>query len=227
MPKYTPNPEGRPLSPAGRQLAVPSQVRPPFQLGLCLDVSDSMLHLVSSVVTGYNQLVTSMPDSEITVNFFGSNVHFLHRSVPASQVEVMLDRDYELAGATSLLDGFGDIIQAVARVYDPPSRMNKPPVLIALLTDGAENHSTRFDVEMIRQLVTYRRISCGWQFVYLGAGSKHYGLKLGIPSANIAEFSTNPEDLALLLQRLKSAVGAYYLGDKNFARYLLKERNDS
>ena len=231
MPKYTSQPQTlatveQAAAIRERQLAVKegAVVRPPQQLGLCLDVSGSMTNLVPAVVAGHNQLLAAFPETAVTRVMFGSNVVIPVRNSPAGALLPLTEVEYELSGSTALLDGFGDIMKEVGAVYDPPSKLNKPAVLIALLTDGFENASHRYRLEDIRHTVAYRRITCNWQFVYLTSSDTAYGLKLGIPQTHIASFN-DPADLAMLLERLRRAVGAFYLGDRNFARFLLKEKN--
>ena len=198
--------------------------RPPNQLGLCLDASASMEGLVGAVIRGSNQLVADNPQSNVTRVMFGTGVSVAVRNSPADALLPMTEGEYVTSGGTALLDGLGDTIAEIAKVYDPPSKMNKPRVIIALLTDGMENASHRFKLEDIRQTVAYRRISCDWQFIYLTSADTGYGLRLGIQPTHIASFD-DPVSLARLLERLKMAVGAFYLGDRNFARFLLKEKN--
>lgn len=233
MPKYiSQEGAGRTLATVHQQLTereaarlAQSLPRLPNQLGLCLDVSGSMTPLVSTVVAGYNQFLTAMPDAQVTRVMFGGHVSVPVRQRLAAELLPMTEGEYELQGSTALLDGFGAIIHEVGAVYDPPSKLNKPSVLIALLTDGFENASHRYTLEDIRQTVAYRRITCGWQFIYLTSSDRSYGLRLGIQPSNIAEFSNDPADLASLLERVRSAANAFYLGDRNFARFLLKEKN--
>ena len=233
MPKFTPKSESR-LSTVqqaldaqavtGALLAANANVlRLPDHLGLCLDVSRSMQPLVPVVVSAYNSLLAAFPQSSITQVRFGSQVSIPVRNSPSGALLPMTQGEYELSGQTSLLDGFGDCIKEVSAVYDPPPRLAKPRVLIALLTDGAENASHRFTADDIRLMVGYRRVTCNWQFIYLCAGGTDYGLRLGIPATHIASFN-DPDSLERLLERLQAAINAYTLGDRNFIRFL-KEKN--
>ena len=235
MPKYSSQPQSlstveQAAAIRERQLAVKeggavAVIRPPQQLGLCLDVSGSMTPLVPAVVSGHNQLLAAFPECAVTRVHFGSTISIPVRQRPAGELLPMTEADYELQGQTALLDGFGDIIKEVGAVYDPPSKLNKPAVLIALLTDGFENASHRYRLDDVRLSVGYRRVTCNWQFIYLtAAGGTDYGLRLGIPHTHIASFR-DPHSLELLLERLKKAIGAFYLGDRHFARFLLKEKN--
>jgi hypothetical protein len=67
-------------------------------------------------------------------------------------------------------------------------------------------------------MITYRRLTHGWQFLFLGPESAiGYAVSIGIPKVNTAGFSTTPEGLQLMLERLSKSVTAYRLGDQKFA----------
>jgi hypothetical protein len=87
-----------------------------------------------------------------------------------------------------------------------------------ILTDGEENQSQQHSRDDVRQMVTYRRLNHGWQFLFLGPESAlDYASAIGIPKVNTAGFSTTPEGLRLMLERLSKSVAAYRLGDQRFA----------
>jgi hypothetical protein len=96
-------------------------------------------------------------------------------------------------------------------------------VMIAILTDGAENSSHQFSTADILQMVSYRRLNYDWQFIFIGPSqSIDYGLKIGIQRSNIVEFDTDPAGIQLIMNRLSKSVRAYQLGDR---KYALKLRN--
>jgi hypothetical protein len=67
-------------------------------------------------------------------------------------------------------------------------------------------------------MVTYRRLTHGWQFLFLGPESAlSYALSIGIPKVCTAGFLTTPEGLRLMLERVSKAVSSYRLGDRQFA----------
>jgi hypothetical protein len=67
-------------------------------------------------------------------------------------------------------------------------------------------------------MVTYRRLTHGWQFLFIGPESAlDYALSIGIPRSNFAGFKTTAEGLRQILDRLTRAVKAYALGDRQFA----------
>ena len=85
-----------------------------------------------------------------------------------------------------------------------------------ILTDGEENQSQQYSCEDVRQMVTYRRVNHGWQFLFLGPERRfRYALSIGIPKVNTAGFATTPEGLRLMLERLSKTMAAYRLGDRS------------
>jgi hypothetical protein len=74
-------------------------------------------------------------------------------------------------------------------------------------------------------MVTYRRLTHGWQFLFLGPKrALSYALSIGIPKVNTAGFETTPEELRLMLERLSRSIAAYRLGDRQFMLKLRDKR---
>jgi hypothetical protein len=72
-------------------------------------------------------------------------------------------------------------------------------------------------------MVTYRRTTYDWQFIFLGPeDALSYALSIGIPKSNVVAFNTDPAGIKSILQLLSKSITAYQLGDR---RYALKLRN--
>ena len=81
-----------------------------------------------------------------------------------------------------------------------------------------ENVSRCYRIEDVSQMVTYRRLTHGWQFLFIGPESAlDYALSIGIPRSNLVGFRTTSEGLRQILDQLGRAVKAYTLGDRQFA----------
>src|SRR5262249_46958406 len=121
-------------------------------------------------------------------------------------------------GGTALNDAIGTMIQRIGRRAKRQTR-----VLIAILTDGAENSSRSFAQAAILQMGTYRRTTNDWQFVFIGPEEGLcYSLSIGIPKSNVVAFNTDPAGMRLVMGRLSKSMRAYQLGDH---RYALKLHN--
>ena len=57
------------------------------------------------------------------------------------------------------------------------------PVVIAVASDGEENSSQKYKLAQVVDVVTHRRFTCGWQFLFLSCNesASQYALNLGIP----------------------------------------------
>jgi hypothetical protein len=197
------------------------------QLGFVLDQSGSMESLVNEAVDSFNALVseqqklqasTGGTDSSFSLALFNDTVRLLYDAVPIAKVPPLTREFYAPAGGTALNDAIGQMIQAIGKRARRSSR-----VLIAILTDGNENTSHRFSESDIFQMITYRRTTYDWQFIFIGPpGSEAYALSIGIPKSNVVSFSTDATGIKTVMARLSKGMKAYQLGDR---RYMLKLRN--
>jgi hypothetical protein len=198
----------------------------PVELSVLLDRSSSMTPLATAAVTGFNALLTEQKKLQTPTRFslalFSDEVQVLHDGVPISEVAGIEQASYQPCGNTALYDAIGTAIERIGDRIDLSPHAFR--VLIAILTDGNENCSTRFNKQEIFNQIAYRRNACDWQFLFLGVGGDTMptGLSLGIQRSNIIEFGADEAGLSKVLLALSNAVRAYQLGDKGFA-LLLKD----
>ena len=115
---------------------------------------------------------------------------------------------------TALNDAVAGLIKSIGA----HAQGRRSSVLCVIVTDGMENVSRRYRIEDVRQMVTYRRLTHGWQFLFLGPESAlDYAVPIGIPRSNFAGFKTTSRGLKQILDRLGRAVKAYALGDRQLA----------
>jgi hypothetical protein len=171
MPSYIQN------NPAGRQPAVkidgivPPRAAGAPELGFVLDRSESMKRLVDQAIAGFNDLVgeqRTLQDaagqgSGFSLTLFNDNIRLLYNALPIAEVPPLTRELYEPAGGTALNDAIGSMIQTIGKRATRSTR-----VLIAILTDGAENSSRSFSVADILQMIAYRRKTYDWQFIFIG-----------------------------------------------------------
>ena len=205
----------------GGKGALPDTLQPP-ELGFVLDRSASMSSLVNEAVTGFNTLVdeqrTVAPPANFSLSLFNYGIKLLYDAIPLPEVPPLTAALYEPDGGTALNDAIGSMIQGIGKRAKRSTR-----VLIAILTDGAENSSRAFRQTDILSMVAYRRTTYDWQFIFIGPlGSESYALSIGIPKSNIVNFSADATGIKTVMARLSKGMKAYQLGDR---RYMLKLRN--
>ena len=228
MPRYIQNnPAGRQLQPAVKRDGIaPAYVAGAPKLGFVLDRSESMKSLVDQAIAGFNGLVDeqrALQDAAgqgagFSLTLFNDTIRLLYDALPIAEVPPLSRKLYEPAGGTALNDAIGSMIQTIGKRATRSTR-----VLIAILTDGAENSSRSFSVADILQMITYRRTTYDWQFIFIGPREAlDYALSIGIPKSNVVSFSADGAGITAIMARLSKSMKAYQLGDR---RYALKLRN--
>ena len=238
MPVYSPNSSTRNNHARDQRKFVQTKLNPvskalelytPLELGFTLDRSESMEGIWEDAVRGFNTLLAEQPrtpgvDARFSSSLFNGLVQQIHTRTPLAEVRPLDPAAYRPSGSTALLDGIGKMMQVIGKTWDEAALPVRPRVLIAILTDGAENSSIHFDQEKIFREVHFRRLACNWQFLFFCANEAgvSYGLKLGIQRTNIQVFNADPAGIASLMGRVSRAMAAYALGDREYQRFLLK-----
>lgn len=92
-------------------------------------------------------------------------------------------------GSTALYDGIG---RTIFEINDQLSRESQfRPVVVAIVTDGAENASLEFDLKTVKQWIAHMRDEYGWTFIFLGADldAVAVGTRLGIDADHALTFN--------------------------------------
>jgi hypothetical protein len=195
------------------------------ELGIILDQSASMSSLVNEALAAFNNLLEEQRNlkgttssSAFSLTLFNFTVRLVYDGVPIAEAKPLTRDLYEPSGGTALNDAIGSMIQTIGKRTRRGTR-----VLIAILTDGEENASRKFSKADILQMITYRRTTYDWQFIFIGPpGALDYALSIGIPKSNVVSFSADGAGITAIMARLSKSMKAYQLGDR---RYALKLRN--
>lgn len=94
------------------------------------------------------------------------------------------------------------------QLTSPTPLVPKKKVIIAILTDGAENSSRGITHDELKRLIE-QKTQAGWQFLYLGANQDAFtiGASMGIP--NSTGFRGNPQGLSEAYQSMSQNVALY------------------
>ena len=154
----------------------------------------------------------------MSLALFNDTSRLLYDALPIAEAPPLTRELYKPSGNTALNDAIGQMIRAIGKRAKRQTR-----VLIAILTDGAENASRKFSKADILQMITYRRTTYDWQFIFIGPPEAlDYALSIGIPKSNVVSFSADAAGITAIMARLSKSMKAYQLGDRRFA---LKLRN--
>lgn len=91
-------------------------------------------------------------------------------SLPLAAVHPLNSSSYEPRGTTALYDAVATTIDAVGQRLDALPEAERPGrVIVAILTDGLENASSRYTARDVARRIHHQRKRYAWEFVYLGA----------------------------------------------------------
>lgn len=160
---------------------------------LCvLDRSGSMESIRDDAIGGFNAFLDAQREvpgrATLTLVLFDHEYQVVHDGLPLEQVPSLSRQTFQPRGQTGLLDAIGQTLDDANdrhRALPPDQRPDQ--VVVAIITDGAENASRSFTRELIFQDISARQ-AAGWQFLFLAANQDAIaaGGALGIsPSGSI------------------------------------------
>jgi hypothetical protein len=181
-----------------------------------------MASLAAEAIAGFNTLISEQravsPSALFSLSLFDHEDLLLHDAVPIAQVPPLTRDSFVPRGGTALNDAIGAMITRIGKRAKRQTR-----VLVAILTDGMENGSRQYSRDDLLSMITYRRTTYDWQFVFIGPqNALAYALAIGIPKSNVVALGADPAGMRQIMLRLSKSLAAYQLGDR---RYALKLHN--
>ena len=151
--------------------------------------------LLTQTIAGFNQFLRdqqALPGlARFTLVLFDDVIDPPVDAVPVAEVVTLNATSYTTRGCTALLDAIGQTIDRIgARLAATPEDARPGKVIVAILTDGAENASSHFSMADINQRITHQREVYQWEFLFLGANQDAIAAasRLGIAAHNSATF---------------------------------------
>ncbi|RNF41254.1 vWA domain-containing protein [Planococcus salinus] len=144
------------------------------ELVFILDKSGSMAGLEADTIGGFNALLDKQKkepgNAVVTTVLFNHQYELLHDWLPIQEVSALTDRNYEVGGATALLDAIGSTIQKVGHRQKRASEETRAgKVLVVITTDGMENASCEYSQQKIQSMISHQKNRFDWEFIFLGA----------------------------------------------------------
>lgn len=144
------------------------------EIVLVVDKSGSMASVRNKTISGLKEFLTTqkqLPGSALltlitfsdrySVDIDGKNLTEINESV--------FDK-YVTAGLTALYDAIGVAIDSVGkRLAATPEDDRPEKVMVVILTDGEENSSKEYGLDLIKDMIDRQKQIYSWEFVFLGA----------------------------------------------------------
>ncbi|WP_167043494.1 vWA domain-containing protein [Salinibacterium sp. ZJ454] len=166
---------------------------------LVVDRSGSMHSIRDEMVGALTTLVTEQAAAPglLTVDLvqFDNKIEQVFSLADPATVTIEL----EPRGGTALFDAIGIAITEFGRTLAAmPEHARPSTVQVVIVTDGDENSSQEYSLELVRKLVTAQSNKYGWDFVFLGANQDAVmtGRALGIDADSALTFEAAPDQVA-------------------------------
>ena len=173
------------------------------ELVFILDRSGSMSGLESDTIGGFNGMLQKQKKEEgeanVTTVLFDDQIELVHDRFPIDIVEPLTNKDYYVRGCTALLDAVGSTVKKVENIQERlPEEMKAEKVIFVITTDGAENASQEYTVNMVKKMIEKNQ-ERGWQFLFLGANidAVEEAGKIGIRSTHAVSYKNDARGVQL------------------------------
>lgn len=188
-----------------------------------LDRSGSMEAMIEPAISGFNRMLHEQQQvpglARFTLVLFDDQYELPYHSAPIAEVVELDTSTFVPRGSTALLDAIGRTIDELgAKLANTPDADRPNQVILAILTDGEENASTRYTWQDVAKRIRHQTEKYQWQFLFLGANQDAIATagKMNIHAHNTANFAMNEHSYASskgALSRKMSAIRRRSQGD--------------
>jgi Mg-chelatase subunit ChlD len=192
------------------------------EIAFILDRSGSMASMVEPAIAGFNSFLREQQqgegDARLTLVLFDNEYLVPCASLPVAEVVELDTTTYIPRGNTALLDAIGRTIDELgARLAAIPEAERPGQVVVAILTDGEENSSTRFTWQDIARKIGHQEKHYAWQFLFLGANQDAIATaaRMGVAAANSATYFQDAAGYKTSAKAMSRKVSAFRLSKLN------------
>jgi uncharacterized protein YegL len=167
------------------------------EIAIILDRSGSMQTIANDAMGGFNAFLEAQRREEgearLSLVLFDDQYEVPVKSQPLASVPVLTAATYQPRGSTALLDAIGRTIKKMTTSFAARAVEARPAkVIVAILTDGEENASSKYTQAHVSDLIAEKRAQ-GWEFVFLAANQDAFATAavLNIPREDAASFQSD------------------------------------
>jgi len=167
------------------------------EIAIILDRSGSMQTIASDAMGGFNAFLEAQRREEgearLSLVLFDDQYEVPVKSQPLAGVPALTAATYQPRGSTALLDAIGRTIKKMTTSFAARAVEARPAkVIVAILTDGEENASSKYTQAHVSDLIAEKRAQ-GGECVFLAANQDAFATAdgLSIPRADTASFQSD------------------------------------
>jgi hypothetical protein len=144
------------------------------EIAFVLDRSGSMSDVAPAAIAGFNEFLLAHQAApgraRLTLVLFDDEYLVPAASLPISEVVPLNVETYIPRNTTALLDAVGRTIDELGERLSKLPESDRPgAVILAVLTDGLENASTKYKWKDVAARIRHQQDTYHWKFLFLGA----------------------------------------------------------
>ena len=142
-----------------------------------IDKSGSMGSIIDTAISGFNEFLMDQKRVEgralVSTVLFSDGYYPIYEDMDVQSVEFLNKNNYTTNGSTALYDAIGRTINnEIDKLGNLPMEERPDKILCVILTDGEENHSSKFTKDQIKKLIGEMREDFKWEFIFLAANEQ-------------------------------------------------------
>jgi len=142
-----------------------------------IDKSGSMGSIIDTAISGFNEFLMDQKRVEgralVSTVLFSDGYYPIYEDMDVQSVEFLNRNNYTTNGSTALYDAIGRTINnEIDKLGNLPMEERPDKILCVILTDGEENHSSKFTKDQIKKLIGEMREDFKWEFIFLAANEQ-------------------------------------------------------
>jgi len=152
-----------------------------------LDKSGSMSAVKDATLKGFNAYIDELKQSKENIHFsltlFDTmSIETPYTDIPVHDIPQLTAHSYRPHGGTPLYDA---VVESVEDLHKKIKDQKDTAVVVAIMTDGMENASTKHTRSCLKKLVKKLEKKGNWTFAYMGANqdawanAESYGIAAG------------------------------------------------
>jgi len=186
------------------------------ELVVVIDKSGSMDSVTNDAIGGFNAFLKSQKEApgeaKMTVVLFDTTYSFYAANVDVKSVNPLDNNSYKPQGGTALYDAVGTAIDEIGKKLADMEEKDRPSkVVFAILTDGEENSSKKYNRQKVFNQIATQRDTYKWEFLFLAAGKEAFtaGESLGMAKTKMAMFKNDAKGNTASYDALAAYTTAY------------------
>lgn len=190
-------------------------------ISLIVDRSGSMQSIRTDAQGAIRQFIKDQKEAPGRATFtlvqFDTEVETLYENV---DIQTVAENAYNLVprGATSLLDAWGRTMNSTGEfLVSLPEDQRPGHVVFVVVTDGAENSSREFKVDIVKEMTERQRNEFSWEVVFLAANmdAVQVGAQFGVAAGSSLTYGATAQGTQASYAALSKAVTATRSGVKS------------